>query len=312
MLSTLLRAHLALLAVNLIYGANYLIAKGLMPHLIGPSGFIVLRVVGATLLFWLLRSFTKHQPVAWKDFPRLILCALFGVTINQLLFFNGLNLTSPIHSAIIMTSNPILVLVIASFLIGEKITWIRVAGIAAGATGAVTLILSGSDNSLLSGNPTGDLMILINAFSYAIYLVIVKPLMQNYSPLTVISWVFLLGMFMVLPVGIGQVGDIEWNTFKSSDWLALSFIIIGTTFFAYLLNIFAIKTLSPGTVSSYIYLQPITASIFSVLFVWIGWTDTDYTTGITPLKIISTLLIFIGVYLVSKPGIDRIRAQTHR
>jgi drug/metabolite transporter (DMT)-like permease len=312
MLSTLLRAHLALLAVNLIYGANYLIAKGLMPHLIGPSGFIVLRVVGATLLFWLLRALTKHQPVAWKDFPRLILCAVFGVAINQLFFFNGLNLTSPINSAIIMTSNPILVLVIASLLIGEKITWLRVAGIAAGATGAVALILSGAEGSLLAGNPTGDLMILINAFSYAIYLVIVKPLMQNYSPLTVISWVFLIGMFLVLPVGIGQVGEIEWTTFQSSDWFALSFVIIGTTFLAYLLNIFAIKTLSPGTVSSYIYLQPITASIFSVLFVWIGWTNTDYTTGITPLKIISTLLIFIGVYLVSKPGIDRVRAKTHR
>lgn len=312
MLSTLLRSHLALLAVNLIYGANYIIAKGLMPHLIGPSGFIVLRVIGATLLFWLFRALTKHHPIAWVDFPRLVLCAVFGVAVNQLFFFNGLNLTSPINSAIIMTANPILVLVIASFLIGEKITKIRVIGIIAGATGAVMLILSGADGLALSGNPTGDLMILVNALSYAIYLVIVKPLMQNYGPLTVISWVFLIGSFLVIPVGWNQFWEIDWSVFKSSDWFSLSFVIIGTTFLAYLLNIFAIKTLSPGTVSSYIYLQPITASIFAVLFAWLGWASVNYSGGITPVKVLSALLIFVGVYLVSKPGIDRARAKSHR
>lgn len=211
-----------------------------------------------------------------------------------------------------MTANPILVLVIASFLIGEKITKLRVIGILTGATGAIMLIISGADGLAISGHPTGDLMILINAFSYAVYLVIVKPLMQNYGPLTVISWVFLIGSFLVIPVGWNQFWEIDWQVFKPGDWFSLGFVIIGTTFLAYLLNIFAIKNLSPGTVSSYIYLQPITASIFAVLFAWLGWASVNYSGGITLVKVLSALLIFVGVYLVSKPGIDRARAKSHR
>ena len=189
-MSSLLRAHLALLIVNLIYGANYLIAKGLMPELIEPSGFILLRVLGATTLFWILRLFVKLQPIESEDYPRLILCGLFGVAGNQLFFFNGLNLTSPINASIIMTANPILVLLMASVLIGERISRVRVLGIAFGAAGAIWLILTSADGSRLSGNWLGDLMILINAASYAVYLVLVKPLMQKYSPATVISWCF--------------------------------------------------------------------------------------------------------------------------
>lgn len=304
-MSSLLRAHLALLLVNLIYGANYLIAKGLMPDLIQPSGFILLRVLGATTMFWAVRVFYKHQPIAAADFIRLALCGLFGVAGNQLFFFNGLNLTSPINAAIIMTANPILVLIMASLLIGERISKVRVLGIAFGAAGAIWLILLSADGSKLSGHWLGDVMILINAASYAVYLVLVKPLMQKYSPITVISWVFLIGSVFVLPFGWNQFWDIEWSRFSAGNLTSAAFVVIGTTFFAYLLNIFAIRIVSPSVVSSYIYLQPLVASLFAGLFAWLGWTAIDYTGGITIAKVTSAVLIFAGVYLVSKPGIDR-------
>lgn len=309
-MSSLLRAHLALLIVNLIYGANYLIAKGLMPDLIEPSGFILLRVLGATLLFWILRLFVKFQPIASEDYPRLILCGLFGVAGNQLFFFNGLNLTSPINASIIMTANPILVLLMASVLIGERISRVRVLGIAFGAAGAIWLILNSADGSRLSGSWLGDLMILINAASYAVYLVLVKPLMQKYSPATVISWVFLIGTLFVLPFGWNQFWAIEWSEFGRAEYSAAAFVVIGTTFFAYLLNIFAIRIVSPSVVSSYIYLQPVTATIFAAVFAVIGWTAVDYTGGISVSKVLSALMIFAGVYLVSKPGIDRMKEKS--
>lgn len=311
-MSSLLRAHLALFIVNLIYGANYLIAKGLMPDLIEPSGFIMLRVVGATALFWMMRTLFKHQPIAPADFLRLALCGLFGVAGNQLFFFNGLNLTSPINAAIIMTANPILVLVMASVLIGERISKLRVMGIALGAAGAIWLILLSADGSKLSGNWLGDVMILINAASYAVYLVIVKPLMQRYAPLTVISWVFLLGSVFVIPIGWNQFWDIEWSQFSAGNITSAAFVVIGTTFFAYLLNIFAIRIVSPSVVSSYIYLQPVTAAIFSGIFATLGWIAIDYTGGLTTGKVLSAVLIFAGVYLVSKPGLDSAKKKAMR
>lgn len=311
-MSGLLRAHLALLLVNLIYGANYLIAKGLMPDLIQPSGFILLRVLGALVLFWVARLLYKHQPLAPADFVRIALCGLFGVAGNQLFFFNGLNLTSPINAAIIMTANPILVLIMASLLIGERISRTRIAGIAAGAAGAIWLISLSAGNHAGQGNWLGDLMILINAASYAVYLVIVKPLMQRYSPITVISWVFLAGSIIVLPFGWNQFMAIEWSNFNAGQLGAAAFVVIGTTFLAYLLNIFAIRIVSPSVVSSYIYLQPLMAGVFAALFAWLGWTAIDYTGGITVQKILSAALIFTGVYLVSKPGIDKAKARQKR
>lgn len=298
-MSKLGRAHLALLIVNMIYGANYLVAKGLMPTVIGPSGFILLRVVGATLLFWLIRLFVRER-VAKSDLLRMFACGCFGVAINQLLFFNGLNLTSPINASIIMTSNPILVLVIASILIKERITTKKLLGILIGAAGAITLILSSGKELHSSSSITGDTLCFINAVSYGIYLVMVKPLMAKYKPITVIAHVFLFGMLVVIPFGFQQFTEVSWSTINSGQWIGLAYVVVGTTFLAYLLNIFALKHVTPSVASSYIYLQPVMAAAFGFLFFYLldGFTHPG---EITILKIACTLAIFTGVYLVSKP-----------
>lgn len=306
-MSQMLRAHLALLFVNLIYGVNYLVAKGVMPDLIEPSGFILLRVHGATVLFWIAQAMYKRQRIAREDLGRFALCGLFGVAANQLFFFNGLNLTSPVNASIIMTANPILVLVMAGILIGERVSLVRLIGVVLGAIGAVWLIYSSAGGSDVLGDWKGDVMILINAISYALYLVLVKPLMKKYSPITVISWVFLMGSVFVLPFGWSQFQAVEWTSFTLSDTLSVIFVVVATTFLAYLLNIYAIKLHSPSVVSSYIYLQPITVILFAALFAWWGWSEIDYTGGITVSKVLSALMIFAGVYLVSKPGIDKAR-----
>src|SRR5690606_10033918 len=217
-MSGLLRAHLALLFVNLIYGVNYMVAKVLMTNLIPQSGFILLRVAGATILFFLLMLVTKFQRIDRKDIGRLLLCSFFGVAANQLMFFNGLNLTSPINASIIMTANPVLVLVLASIFLGDKISGIRVLGIAFGAIGAVWLIFTSADGSAVSGDWRGDVMILINAASYAVFLVMVKPLMQKYNAVTVSSWLFLAGIFFVLPFGWSEFREIRWSDFETGDY----------------------------------------------------------------------------------------------
>jgi drug/metabolite transporter (DMT)-like permease len=175
----LYKAHLALLGANIIYGANYIIAKGIMPNKIGPSSFVFLRILGAGILFWILKSFIKEK-VEKKDFLRLLFCGLLGVAANQLLFFHGLNLTSPIDASIIITAIPVLVVIFSFFILKEKITSNKLLGVSIGAMGAILLIWygnrSGGTSSLL-----GNLFIFINACSYALYLVLVKPLMKKYN-----------------------------------------------------------------------------------------------------------------------------------
>lgn len=298
-----LLAHLALFIVALVYGANYLVAKGLMPDLIGPSGFIVLRVIGGGGLFWLvrlaMRAGGRWERIDRKDFARLALCGLTGVAANQLLFFNGLNLTSPVNASLIMTANPILVLLISAALLGTAITPRKVAGTALGMAGAIALLVLGARTENLHASWQGDLMVLINATSYGVYLVAVKPLMAKYKPLTVIAWVFLFGAVFVLPIGLEQALAIDFGRLEAGHWRGLAFVILATTFLVYLLNIFAMQHVQPTVVSIYIYLQPLLATGFSW---WMSLQGgANYTSDLSFATLLCAGAIFTGVALVSLP-----------
>ena len=284
-------AHIAILVANIIYGINYSVAKQVLGIHIDAFGFVLVRVIGTLILIWSLAFIYKNEKVERKDLFLLLLCGLFGVGINQLLFFWGLALTSPINSSIIMVTTPILVVVMAAFLIGEKIQFIRLSGILLGLVGAITLLLvkPGAD---VSGNLFGDFITFLNACSYAVYLVIVKPLMKKYHPITIMKWIFLFGLIPVLPAGLVEFTAIDWENLSASVYGAIAFVILGTTFLAYLLNTYGLIRLSPSIVSAYIYLQPVFATVIALI------TQTDQ---IDAVKIISTLIIFTGVYLVSLP-----------
>ena len=283
-------AHIAIFSANLIYGINYTVAKDVMPNYIEPLGFIFLRVLGAGILFWVFFYFFFYEKVEKKDLIRLALCGLFGVAINQIFFFEGLNLTTPINAAVIMVINPILVILIGGFLTVEIITSKKIFGIVLGAIGAIILITYGSSQIINLEHLKGNIMILINATSYAMYLVLAKPLMKKYKPITVISWVFFFGFIYVFPFGWSEYQLIEWSVMPKDIFWKTVFVVFCTTFLAYLFNIFGLKTLNTSTVSTYIYLQPVLASIVAIL---LGSDELSI------IKILSTLIIFAGVYLVS-------------
>jgi len=301
--NTTYKAHLALLGANLIYGANYIIAKGIMPDMIGPSAFIFIRVVGAIILFWILKSYVKEK-VDKKDFPLLVLGGLLGTATNQLFFFHGLNLTSPVDASIIITAIPVLVLIFSAFILKERITKNKLIGIIIGAIGAILLVWygqsSGGTSSLL-----GNIFVLINSISYALYLVLIKPLLKKYSPITVISWVFLFGFIFVFPIGIQDVLTTNFEAFTIHTYVTIAFVIIGTTFLAYLFNIYALSKVSPSVNSSYIYLQPAISFIMVSIYAFVLGHE-EYAQDINLVKIVSCLLVIIGVYLISKKPVEKL------
>ena len=286
------RAHLFLLIVNVIYGANYTIAKNLMKEYIHPMGFILLRVIGATTLFVLISPFFKKERIQRKDVPLLAVCGLFGVAINQLMFFKGLNLTGAINASLILTTNPMLVLLMAALLIKERVTKWKVWGILAGASGAILLILFSKHADDGKHALTGDVCIFLNAFFYAIYIVLVKPLMIKYHPVTVIKWVFIFGLPVVTIFGYNELVEVQWNTFTTNTWMGVTFVVVGSTFIAYLFNIIALKDVSAEVVSIYIYVQPIIAT---------GVSLSVNHESLTMVQVMASILIFSGVYLVSAP-----------
>ncbi|MEI6817440.1 MAG: DMT family transporter [Bacteroidota bacterium] len=290
------RAHVLLFFVNVIYGINYSIAKSLMHDYIQPMGFIVLRVLGATSLFFIVHPFFKNEKIEKKDFLLFAACGLFGVAANQLMFFKGLNLTGAIDASLMITTIPLLVLVVAAVLIKEMITGKKILGIILGAAGAIVLILFSKHSNDGKHAILGDLYVFLNSFSYAIYLVIAKPLMTKYHPLTVIKWTFVFGLPIVMLFGFSELTEVKWATFDTNTWLGVAFVVIGSTFVVYLFNIFALRDVSPQVVSIYIYVQPVIATLFSL-------SMNHENLKIT--QVIASLLIFTGVYLVSSPKIAK-------
>lgn len=298
-ISQIAKAHIALFLVNVFYGASHVVAKGIMPNFLSPNVFILFRVVGATFLFWILTFFFIRETIDKSDYKRMALCGLFGVAINQLFFFHGLNLSSSINSGIIMTVNPILVVILSFILLKEGITKTKVIGILLGAIGAILLTLAGGSGK---GDSTlGDLFLFINAASYAVYLVIAKPLMKKYQPLTVITYVFTFGLCFILlyPPTLSEFFTTDYSLFTTSIIAKIVYVIVGVTFLTYLLTMYGLKFLSPSISSSYIYLQPVLVVFFAFFLSSFGLAD-DYTQTITISKIMYMLLIFTGVYTISK------------
>ena len=207
------------------------------------------------------------------------------------MFLKGLSYTLAIDASIIMTVNPVLVLLVSALIVGEVINLRKISGITIGATGAILLILmSEGDVSFASNNFLGNLLVFLNALSYGIYLVIVKTLMNKYRPVTVLKWIFPIGLFIIFPVAYDELIHTHWQAFTPAIWWAFAYVLIASTFLAYLLNVFGLQYVNASTVSIYIYSQPVIASVVAIIFLH---------EHLNIIKIIAALLVFIGVYLVS-------------
>jgi len=284
-------AHAALLGVALIYGANYTIAKEILKgDYMNPMALVFFRVFSSMILFIIIHQSFIKEKIDKADIGRLILCAIFGVVINQSFFITGLKYTTPINASVLMVTAPMLVLILAVFFGEERFTKSKILGIILGAAGTLILIFGQGDLSF-GGTLKGNIFILINATSYALYLVTVKPLMKKYNPMTIVKWIFI---FAFIPVTIFAGKDVlstNWHLFTPGIWLAFVYVLLFVTFFSYLLNATALKTVKPSTVGIYIYLQPAIATIVALS---VGKDELSF------IKLIAGIIIILGVYLVSR------------
>jgi len=284
-------ALLAAMLVSLIYGVSFTIAKDVMPFYIKPFGFILLRVIGATILFWLVSFLGPKEKIQLQDFPRIVAAALFGVAINMLTFFKGLSFTSPISAAVIMVTTPIIVLILSAIIMKEKIKARKILGILLGLFGTGFLILYGKSVGNATNAMLGNFLVFINAVSYALYLIIVKKLMDKYNAFTFVKWIYTFGLLMVLPFGWSESQEIQWQAIPTLILWEIGFVVVFTTFLTYLFNLVSMRELKPTTVAVFIYLQPLFATVFAMSL------GKDYLTWV---KVASAVLIFVGVFLVTK------------
>jgi len=285
------KAHAAVLATNVLFAANYSVIKYITPGVIKPFGLNVARVVVSIVLFWTMYILKPSSAaIERKHIPRFIVCAASGIAINQMFFIKGLSLTLSIHAALLMLACPIFITFIAAMLLKEAITINKIVGLIIGIAGSVILISNKENSGTGSNILVGDIFIIVNAVAYGFYMVVVRPLMEVYSPIHVMRWVFTLGTIMILPFGWKQFVEVDWNTLNTHEWIALTFIIVGGTFLPYLFNIYGIRHIGASATGAYIYTQPVFAAIIAMLF-WgehFNWQ-----------KLVAAVFIFAGVFLVN-------------
>jgi len=284
-------AIVAATLVSIIYGVTFTIAKDVMPKFVAPFGFITMRVGGSVVLFWLISFFGPKEKIAKEDFPRIIAAAVFGVALNMLTFFKGLSYTSPIMGAVLMVTTPMIVLVLSAFIMKERMKKRKVFGLLLGLTGTITLILYGKSVVNAPNATLGNLLVFINAVSYGFYLILVKKLMDKYNAFTFVKWIYTFGFIMVLPFGWNEFHAIEWTTIPLDILWKIGFVVVFSTFLTYLLNLVSMRELKPTTVAVFIYLQPLFATVFAV---GLGKDELSL------IKLLSAVLIFTGVYLVTQ------------
>jgi len=283
---------LAATIATTIYGINHTVAKMVMPIYIGSLGLVLLRVLGATIMFWTISLFFKSKPIEKKDRLTILKCGLFGMSINIAAFIAGLDYSTPVNSSILIIISPIFVVILSFFIFKNKINFIKILGIILGFIGAIILILTADSNSSIGRNiPLGNFLFIVNSISYAYYLIIVKPMAEKYDLITLFKWLFLVGLVFNFPLGINQFLEVDWQNLPLIQAiLPMAFVVICTTFMTYFLNGYALTKLTSTEVAVFMYLQPIIGVMFAI------FTKSD---TITLTIVIASMLIFSGVYLTT-------------
>lgn len=287
---------------NAIWGLMSPVAKFVMlGGIVTPLAVTDLRIVGAMILFWILSFFRKSEHVPPKDLAKLFGASLLGVVLNQGSFILGVGMTSPVNASIITTSMPLWAMILAAIFLKEPITAKKVLGIAAGASGALLLVLgSGNTDSAGGHSVAGDLLVLFAQLSYALYFVLYKNFVTRYSLTTIMKWMFTFATLCILPFTGRDLLSTDWQALSAAAIGSLAFIVVGSTFLSYMLIIVGQKNLRPTVAGMYNYIQPLVACIVAVCW---GLDRFNLT------KALSVVLIFGGVWLVTA---SRSRADLER
>lgn len=289
------KGHLLIFTANLIFGINYSVSKWLLAEQLTPEFHTLARMVAACVLFWGISLFLPKEKLSLKEVGILFLCSLCGVAGNQALFIWGLSMTSPIDASVITTGTPIIVMLLAAFILREPITWLKAVGVFSGAAGAVWLVLlSGSGGGSTTSNLAGNLCIFGSSFIYAVYFVFSKPLSVKYRAVTMMKWMFFFAVLEVLPITLPTIlepGGMFLTTPTWKTFSAMTYVLVGATFLAYMLIPMAVRRIRPTTASMYNYVQPIVACVLAIV---VAQDEFSWS------KLIAALIIFSGVYMVTK------------
>lgn len=285
-----LSPYAALFLVQAFFGLLPVIGKVVLAVI--PSVALVGFRVGITavVLFIFQRTRGRLRLSRRDDYRRLAVLSLFGVTFNQLLFVGGLSLTKASNTSLLAVTIPIFTLAVGAMIGSERLRAGKVLGIALAAIGVLFLI-DPRNASFSSQTTLGDLMIILNSFSYGVYVATSKAVVTRNGALRSITWIFIFASVACIPLGMISLTSVDISSIDARIWLLIGYIGVFATAVPYLLNAWALARVSPSTVAVFVYMQPIIGFIMAVIFLD-ERIDLKFA--------VAALLVFGGVYLTTK------------
>ncbi|MFI5206870.1 MAG: DMT family transporter [Gemmatimonadales bacterium] len=275
-----------MLATQVIFATLPIAIKLVLP-VVEPLGIVAIRIGGAAALFAAVKWNRTRQRVAPGDLLRFAGLALLGVVLNQILFLEGVRRTTAVHTNILITTIPVFTLGVALLLRRERASAAKLTGIALAGAGAAYLALS-HGGAAEGASAQGDLLVAANSLCYASYLVLSKDLLRRYAPMTVVTWVFLIGAVLIAPLGVPALLRVNADAVSTRTVLVLVYIVVFPSFLTYLLSIWALRHTASSLVAMYVYVQPVVTAFLAPLI--LGET-------VTPRIGLASVLIFAGLAL---------------
>lgn len=289
-----LAGHAACFAAYAIFGVNIIVCKDLTSgHLISPIALFTIRSLGAGLIFWILSLFLPHEKVDRIDYLKIFAAAFLGYFVTQLTFLAAIPDVTPMHCSIISSMSPIYTMFIAAIVLKEPVTWKKAGGVILSLCGILFLIFNNSNSGtgLTESRLSGIFLMFLNSLSFSLYLGIFKPVIAKYSVVTFMKWIFLFSALMSLPLSFMEVFSFSWTRIPAEQMWELGYLIVFATFLSYFLIPFGQKRIRPTLVSMYSYIQPIIATVISIM---IGMDILTWQ------KLLAALMVFAGVFVVSR------------
>jgi drug/metabolite transporter (DMT)-like permease len=271
-----LRIHFALLAAQCGFALFPILGRVALAEIPAlPAASI--RVAAAAGLFEMFRRRMKTGAVAAADRPRVMLYALLGVSLNQVLFLVGLSLTSAINTAILTASIPAFTLGVAILLGREKFTPRGLAGVALAGAGAL-LLLDAARLETGGSYLLGNVLLLLNCLSYSAYLVLSRPIASKYPIASVVALLFRYGSIPIVMVSLPALLAFDYHA-SAAAWASLAAVVLFCTVIPYFLNFWALSHTDASRVAFYVFLQPLVTTALAILLLGEGLTKRTVAAG---------------------------------
>ncbi|MGE0200100.1 MAG: DMT family transporter [Candidatus Melainabacteria bacterium] len=264
------RVHAALIAVSTIYGFFFVAVKLLLQDLtqmeVILARFVLTAILVALLEWRLFRS--RFESV--QQFLQVLGLGILGVFLVQSLLVLGVHRTTAFHSALIMSTIPILTVFFSMLLGYEAFNAKKVVGTLVAFCGVAMLLFIKSETHALP--PTafeGDMMTLMAAASFALFLIWSKRVLSNnFSPYSLMAYCYIISAILFVGVslwlGLAHIEQIPidfMSGFKPMDWVLMGYVVLFASVISYTLNNYALTHTNPSTVAAYIFIQPVIAAI---------------------------------------------------